>query len=126
MFTPFQKINKERFMNILAEIWDKWATKDVIINAAERVGISQTGLDVYKMQNIKLKLVSKLMKILFNMNCAIKPSYFRKHIHSYVKWRVTRVAISNITFPGSRGTQVHVLTAAPQSGTDSWVHSGEG
>ena len=30
LFTPFQTINRERFMNILAQIWNVWAPKDVI------------------------------------------------------------------------------------------------
>ena len=39
-------INCEGFMHILAEIWDQWAPEETIINAAERVGISKSGLDV--------------------------------------------------------------------------------
>ena len=50
LFTPFQTINCEGFMNILAQIWNVWAPKDVIVNAAQRVGISSTGLDVRKKQ----------------------------------------------------------------------------
>ena len=55
LFTPFQTINCEGFMNILAQIWNVWAPKDVIVNAAQRVGISSTGLDVRKMQQDKFE-----------------------------------------------------------------------
>ena len=37
----------------MTDIWNLWAPKDVIINAAERVAISSEGLDVNKMQQDK-------------------------------------------------------------------------
>ena len=40
-------------MSILAEIWNLWAPKEVLINVAQRVGISSEGLDVNKMQQDK-------------------------------------------------------------------------
>ena len=39
LFTPFQTINREGFINIFAQIWNVWAPKGVIVNAAQRVGI---------------------------------------------------------------------------------------
>ena len=48
-------------MNILAQIWNVWAPKDVIINAAQRVGISSTGLDVRKMEQDKYEQAAKCM-----------------------------------------------------------------
>ena len=39
LFMPFQTINREGFMNIFAQIWNVWAPKDIIVNAAQRVGI---------------------------------------------------------------------------------------
>ena len=48
-------------MNILAQIWNVWAPKDVIVNAAQRVGISSAGLDVRKMQQDKFEQVAKCM-----------------------------------------------------------------
>ena len=48
-------------MNILAKIWNVWAPKDVIVNAAQRVGISSTGLDVRKMQQDKFEQAAKCM-----------------------------------------------------------------
>ena len=48
-------------MNILAQIWNVWAPKDVIVNAAQRVGISSTDLDVRKMQQDKFEQAAKCM-----------------------------------------------------------------
>ena len=61
LFTPFQIINSEGFMTILAQIWNVWAPKDVIVNAAQRVGISSTGLDVRKVQQDKFEQTAKSM-----------------------------------------------------------------
>lgn len=55
LFTAFQTINRENFMSILGEMWDKWASEDIIINAAKRVGISTTGLNVNDMQQDKFE-----------------------------------------------------------------------
>ena len=38
LFPSFQTINREGFMTILGNIWDKWATSESIIKAARRVG----------------------------------------------------------------------------------------
>ena len=62
LFSPFQTINREGFMTILGEIWDVWAPKDVIINAAQRVGISSKGLDVQKMQQDKFEQAARCME----------------------------------------------------------------
>lgn len=62
MFTPFQTIKKEMFMKILAEIWDKWATKSVIVNAAKRVGIFKEGLSVNEMQQDKFEQAARCME----------------------------------------------------------------
>ena len=61
LFTPFQIINSEGLMTILAQIWNVWAPKDVIVNAAQRVGISSTGLDVRKVQQDKFEQTAKSM-----------------------------------------------------------------
>ena len=46
----------------MAEIWDKWATKDSIIKAAQRVGIASSGLDINKMQQDKFAQAAKCME----------------------------------------------------------------
>ena len=50
LYSPFMTINKESFMNILAELWLEWASKQTIINAGKKVGISSIGLSVKWMQ----------------------------------------------------------------------------
>ena len=48
LFTPFGIINKEGFMNILGNTWDKWITLD-LTNAVKQEGINskwfKCGLD---------------------------------------------------------------------------------
>ena len=61
MFTPFNTINREAFMIILANIWptwaapEPWATKESLVNAARRVGITSTALSVEFMQQDKFE-----------------------------------------------------------------------
>lgn len=43
------------FMSILAATWDKWASKETIINVATMVGIIGYGLDVNNMQQEKFE-----------------------------------------------------------------------
>ena len=44
MYSEYSDINKECFMNILADIWSDWTKPERIVKAAKRVGISQDGL----------------------------------------------------------------------------------
>ena len=44
-----QGVNRDKFMHIFAEIWDKWAPPERIANAARRCGISATGINVNDM-----------------------------------------------------------------------------
>ena len=41
--------------------WDKWASKETIINTVKRLGITVTGLDVNSMQKHKLEQVLNCM-----------------------------------------------------------------
>ena len=50
LFNAMQCINREAFMIILSDIWDKWAPKQVIVTCAKRVGVSITMLDINQMQ----------------------------------------------------------------------------
>ena len=45
--------NRESFMNVLADIWEEWATPEMLVKAAKRVGISNTGLNVDWMDQTK-------------------------------------------------------------------------
>ena len=62
LFTPFQRVNREGFMNILGTMWDDWASSDNLIAAAKRVGISKDGLNVNDMQQDKFEQTAILMK----------------------------------------------------------------
>ena len=46
LYNRLANINREAFMNILAECWQEFVTPEIMINAAKRVGISSTGLSV--------------------------------------------------------------------------------
>ena len=61
LFPAFQTINREGFMKILGSMWDKWASKDTIITAAKRVGISKNGLNVKDMQQDKFQQAANCM-----------------------------------------------------------------
>ncbi|XP_066924340.1 uncharacterized protein [Clytia hemisphaerica] len=61
LFPGFQTINREGFMNILGEIWEKWATEETILKAAKRVGISKDGLNVEDMQQDKFEQAALIM-----------------------------------------------------------------
>ena len=45
LFTSEMTIACEGFVTILGNVWDKWATREKLVNAAKRVGISEDGLD---------------------------------------------------------------------------------
>ena len=56
MFNVMQSLNKEAFMLILSNIWDKWASKEILIKCAKRakrVGITASGLSVNLFQQDK-------------------------------------------------------------------------
>ena len=40
IFAPEQTINREGFMHILANAWDKWVTKETLVKCAKRVGVT--------------------------------------------------------------------------------------
>ena len=62
MFTEFNSLNREAFMLILSRIWDRWATKERIINASRRVGITNDSLSVEFMQQEKFKRAEECME----------------------------------------------------------------
>ena len=53
LFSDYSTINRERFMTILWEVWQKWYTKDMLKAAGKRVGISEDGLNINWMQQEK-------------------------------------------------------------------------
>ena len=48
-----QLLDWEGFMQILASIWDVWTTKESLIKAARRVGITSSGININDMQKDK-------------------------------------------------------------------------
>ena len=47
LFSDYSTINREGFMNILGEVWQKWyLLKDLLKAAGKRVGISEDGLNI--------------------------------------------------------------------------------
>ena len=62
LFSPFQTINREGFMTILGNMWNKWASKSNIEQAGARVGISKKGLNVNDMQQDKFSQAAAIMK----------------------------------------------------------------
>ena len=61
MFTDFNTFNKEAFMLILANIWDKWVSKETLVNAARKVGITAAQLSIEMMQQDKFARAAECM-----------------------------------------------------------------
>ena len=53
LITNLMTINRESFMIILANMWGKWSTKESIVKAAKRGGVTSTELSVEFMQQNK-------------------------------------------------------------------------
>lgn len=56
-----EHINKRVFMLVLSEIWDSWTSREMLIKAAKRVGISSDGLNVDWMQQDKFRAAELLL-----------------------------------------------------------------
>ncbi|XP_047135496.1 uncharacterized protein LOC124812660 [Hydra vulgaris] len=55
MFSDICSLNKEAFMLVLANIWDKWTTKETLVKSAKRVGVAENALSVDFMQKDKFE-----------------------------------------------------------------------
>ena len=55
-------LNRESFMTILGDVWNKWATLDLIMKSGKRVGISINGLNINWMQQDKLRRAEALLE----------------------------------------------------------------
>ena len=62
-YCQFESINCEGFLDILASIWNSWASKDTITKAAKRVGISESGINIEWMQQDKFDVAERLMNV---------------------------------------------------------------
>ena len=55
-------INKEGFIKILVNAWQKWITPEGLVNAAKHVEISATGLNVNWMDEKKFQAAKNLLE----------------------------------------------------------------
>ena len=62
LYTEMSNLNRESFMTILGDVWNKWATLDLIIKSGKRVGISINGLNINWMQQDKLRRAEALLE----------------------------------------------------------------
>jgi hypothetical protein len=53
MFSNVSTLNKEAFMLILVNMWDKWATKATLVKSVRRVGVAHDYLSIEYMQQDK-------------------------------------------------------------------------
>ena len=60
-FSCYSSLNREDFMNILAEIWNEWAKPESIQSAGKKVGITDTGLDVDWMDQGKFERAEAIL-----------------------------------------------------------------
>ena len=61
MFSEYADLNRECFMNIVAEIWNQWATPERITKAGKRVGVSKDGLDINWMDQSKFEQAAAIL-----------------------------------------------------------------
>ena len=61
LFTDFNTLSRETFMPILANIWEKWVSKEILVNAARKVGVTTTQLSVDMMQKNKFERAADVM-----------------------------------------------------------------
>ena len=54
-------INKECFMNILADLWNNWSKSERIMKAAKRLGISKDGLSIKWMDQDKFEQAEAIL-----------------------------------------------------------------
>ena len=55
-------LNRESFMTILGDVWNKWSTPDLIVKSGKRVEISSNGLKVNWMQQDKFRRAEALLE----------------------------------------------------------------
>ena len=64
MFSPYSDINRECFMNILAEVINEWGTPEQLVKAGKKVGITSTGLSIKYMDQKMDELTEKITRLL--------------------------------------------------------------
>ena len=61
LYSSTESIGIKDFMYILEEIWPNWISKESLVKAAKRIGITATGLDVDCMQKNKFEQAKALL-----------------------------------------------------------------
>ena len=61
MYSEYSDLNKECFMNIMAELWNEWARPESIQKAAKRVGVSKDGLSIKWMDQDKFEQAEAIL-----------------------------------------------------------------
>ena len=62
LYSEMSNLKWESFMIILADVWNKWATLDLIVKSGKHVGISINGLNVNWMQQDKFRRAGALLE----------------------------------------------------------------
>ena len=62
LYSEMSNLKWESFMIILADLWNKWATLDLIVKSGKHVGISINGLNVNWMQQDKFRRAGALLE----------------------------------------------------------------
>ena len=62
LFTTARNINREGFMHILANMWNRWVSKQSLLKAAKCVGVTATGLSVNFMQTEKFEQAAGILE----------------------------------------------------------------
>ena len=62
LYSEMSNLNRESFMTILGDVWNKWATPDLIVKSGKRVGIFTNGLNVNWMQQDKFRRAKPLLE----------------------------------------------------------------
>jgi len=93
LFTTHNTINREGFMRILGEMWTDWVSRDSLVAAARRVGVSSDGLSYQNMQRDKPEQAAMCMPpkeplteipLQFE-NAVMSPKHVRKNTAEYWK-----------------------------------------
>lgn len=84
-------INRAGFIDILGDVWNSWASRETIVKAAKRVGVSSTGLNVEWMQQDKFKTAELIQSNSSNSReteiIICSPKNARKGSRDYYKFK---------------------------------------
>ena len=96
LFSPFSTINREGFMTILGEVWSEWTSKQGIVKAAKKVGVTPTRLSVNLMQQEKFERAERVLsgdreRVLEESFSPSKEENVRKNSLEYYKYKCQKL-----------------------------------